>query len=129
MAVKQMRSDIDVEEFRKLLDQERAELLGLHLEQRRDMENEARQSVDEEMTVADINEPADVAIALIDRDRDAAQDRNILGELHEIDRALEAIANGTYGICRITGKPIPIERLRALPWATTTREAADGMVQ
>lgn len=32
-----------------------------------------------------------------------------------LDRALQRIANKTYGICRVTGKPIPKERLEAIP--------------
>jgi RNA polymerase-binding transcription factor DksA len=38
-------------------------------------------------------------------------------DLREIDDALERIANGTYGICLGTGKPITKARLRAKPWA------------
>ncbi len=37
--------------------------------------------------------------------------------LHEIDAALERIAQGTYGICEGTGEPIPRARLEAQPWA------------
>jgi RNA polymerase-binding transcription factor DksA len=32
---------------------------------------------------------------------------------------------GVYGICEVTGKPIPVMRLEALPYATTTVEAAE----
>ncbi|MFO8231468.1 MAG: TraR/DksA C4-type zinc finger protein [Longimonas sp.] len=32
-----------------------------------------------------------------------------------LDRALERIKNGTYGICKVTGKPIAKERLEAVP--------------
>jgi len=37
--------------------------------------------------------------------------------LHEIDDALNRIAEGTYGICEGTGEPIPKARLEAQPWA------------
>jgi RNA polymerase-binding protein DksA len=37
--------------------------------------------------------------------------------LREIDEALARIANGTYGVCQATGKPIGKARLRARPWA------------
>lgn len=37
--------------------------------------------------------------------------------LHEIDHALNRIAEGTYGICEGTGEPIPKARLEAQPWA------------
>ena len=38
--------------------------------------------------------------------------RKFVGQL---DRALERIENGTYGICHATGKPIPKGRLEAVP--------------
>lgn len=38
-------------------------------------------------------------------------------ELQEVKHALEKIANGTYGICEESGKPIPIKRLKAYPAA------------
>ena len=37
--------------------------------------------------------------------------------LEAIDKALERIANGTYGLCASCGKPIPEERLAAIPLA------------
>ena len=40
-----------------------------------------------------------------------------------LDRALRRIENKTYGICKITGKPIPKERLKAVPHTETTVEA------
>src|SRR5271170_7983342 len=35
--------------------------------------------------------------------------------LKQIDRALEKIEDGTYGICDITGEEIPLARLEAVP--------------
>jgi RNA polymerase-binding protein DksA len=43
--------------------------------------------------------------------------------LYEIDEALKRIKNGTYGVCELTGKPIPKARLEAIPWARFTIEA------
>jgi RNA polymerase-binding protein DksA len=40
-----------------------------------------------------------------------------------LDRALERIANGTYGICKVTGKPIGKERLKAVPHTEISIEA------
>jgi DnaK suppressor protein len=34
----------------------------------------------------------------------------------EIDEALQRTEDGTYGICEGIGKPIPKERLEAIPW-------------
>lgn len=43
-----------------------------------------------------------------------------------LQAALVRIENGTYGICRKTGKLIPKERLRAVPHATLSIEAKLG---
>ncbi|GIV61704.1 MAG: RNA polymerase-binding protein DksA [Rhodothermaceae bacterium] len=40
-----------------------------------------------------------------------------------LDRALERIDNKTYGICKVTGKPIPKERLEAVPHTEISIEA------
>jgi RNA polymerase-binding protein DksA len=38
--------------------------------------------------------------------------------LNEVERALSKMQDGTYGLCEQCGRPIPPERLEALPWAT-----------
>lgn len=43
-----------------------------------------------------------------------------------LQAALVRIDNGTYGVCRKTGKLIPKERLRAVPHATLCIEAKLG---
>lgn len=40
--------------------------------------------------------------------------------LRSIERALEKIDEGTYGICDVSGEPIPLARLEAVPYATMT---------
>jgi RNA polymerase-binding transcription factor DksA len=42
--------------------------------------------------------------------------------MYEIDEALRRIEVGTYGICELSGKPIPRERLKAVPFARFTVE-------
>ncbi len=42
--------------------------------------------------------------------------------LFEIDAALQRIETGSYGICEMSGRPIPVARLRALPFARFTVE-------
>lgn len=42
--------------------------------------------------------------------------------IKDLEAALIRIENNTYGICRITGKLIPKERLMIVPHATTTVE-------
>jgi RNA polymerase-binding transcription factor DksA len=43
--------------------------------------------------------------------------------IRHLEAALIRIQNKTYGICRKTGKLIPVERLRAVPHATLSMEA------
>jgi len=38
--------------------------------------------------------------------------------LREIDKALERMRDGTYGLCEVCAKPIEEKRLEALPWTT-----------
>ena len=40
--------------------------------------------------------------------------------LAQVEHALHRMDEGTYGLSKISGQPIPLERLEALPWATTT---------
>ena len=43
--------------------------------------------------------------------------------LIEVNDAIQRIELGTYGVCEATGKPIPAERLAAVPWTRYTVEA------
>jgi hypothetical protein len=43
--------------------------------------------------------------------------------IENLEAALIRIQNNTYGICRVTGKLIPKERLRVVPHATLSIEA------
>ena len=46
--------------------------------------------------------------------------------IQNLGNALIRIENKTYGVCRMTGKLIPKERLRAVPHATLSVEAKMG---
>ncbi len=47
--------------------------------------------------------------------------------IQNLEAALARIENKTYGVCRVTGKLIPKERLRLVPHATLTVEAKEMM--
>ena len=47
--------------------------------------------------------------------------------LRQIERALEKITEGSYGICDISGEEIPTKRLEAMPYATTTVKAQEKL--
>jgi RNA polymerase-binding transcription factor DksA len=46
--------------------------------------------------------------------------------INHLKAALVRIENKTYGICRVTGKLIPKERLRAVPHATLVIDAKEA---
>ena len=46
--------------------------------------------------------------------------------IQSLDNALVRIENGTYGVCRVTGKLIAKERLRIVPHATLSIEAKNA---
>jgi RNA polymerase-binding transcription factor DksA len=62
----------------------------------------------------------------VERDFDLALSAQARGQVDEIDAALARLEAGTYGICRVSGLPIPKERLRAIPWATERVEYKVG---
>ena len=53
----------------------------------------------------------------VERGRDLALAAKALEMIEEIDHALSKFDGGTYGICEVSGEPIPQERLEAIPWA------------
>ena len=56
----------------------------------------------------------DFALSLLSSDQDA---------VYEIEEALKRIEKNTYGVCELTGKPIPKARLEAIPWTRFTVQA------
>lgn len=55
----------------------------------------------------------DFALSLLSQEQDA---------LYEVEEAIKRLEAGTYGICEMSGKPIPHLRLQALPFARLTVE-------
>ena len=62
----------------------------------------------------------------VERERDLALSAHAQAAVDEIDRALERLKAGTYGMCLVSGKSIPRERLRAIPWAAERVEYKTG---
>ena len=63
---------------------------------------------------------------VVERERDLALSAQAREAVAEIDAALDRIANGTYGYSIVSGRPIPRERLEAIPWATVLVEEKVG---
>lgn len=67
----------------------------------------------------------DSALSLLSSDQDA---------VYEIEEAIKRIEKNSYGVCELTGKPIPKMRLNAIPWTRFTVDAQaqlerDGALQ
>lgn len=69
------------------------------------------------------NHPADSGTELYEREKDIALNGHLKEELSDIEYSLNQMKDGTYGICEVTGKEIPMERLEAIPTARTVKEA------
>lgn len=52
-----------------------------------------------------------------------ATEENLEKELRDVNSALDRLKNGTYGICKYTGKPIDKKRLLARPTSSASMEA------
>jgi RNA polymerase-binding protein DksA len=66
--------------------------------------------------VAFDDETADAGTATFERERDLSIEQNARDLIAKIDRALERMADGTYGVCERCGKPIEKARIKALPY-------------
>ncbi|PLR82965.1 hypothetical protein CVD25_10355 [Bacillus canaveralius] len=64
------------------------------------------------------NHPGDEGTELFEREKDIALNDHLEYQFGNIKKAIQAIENGTYGLCEVCGKEIPIERLEAIPQTT-----------
>jgi DnaK suppressor protein len=107
-----MLTPAQINQFRERLERERAEIQSRLAARNREVE--ATLPPEEE-----IGDEGDEAKVVTDLDPLLAENELDRDTLEKIDRALQRIEDGTYGISEVSGKPIPIERLEAVPWATT----------
>jgi DnaK suppressor protein len=102
----------EIDRFRRQLERERAEIQARIAARSREID----ETVPRE---DDIRDEGDEAKVVTDLEPVLAENELDLDTLAKIDRALQRIEEGTYGISEVSGKPIPIERLEAVPYATT----------
>jgi RNA polymerase-binding transcription factor len=109
---------------RELLLEERAKLLG----SAERLEGEAA-SLMEDLDPGDVqfdDESGEGDSLVVERERDLALSAQARQMIADIDAALERIVEGTYGFSVVSGKAIPKDRLRAIPWATELVEEKVG---
>lgn len=113
-------SDAELEEFRaiinKKLDEARKELALLQAQ----MTAANEHGTDDTASTFKILEDGSDSLAKEEAGQLAARQKKFIEQL---ENAMIRIENKTYGICRVTGKLIPKERLRAVPHTTQSIEA------
>jgi RNA polymerase-binding transcription factor DksA len=107
-----------------MLQQERVHLTG----QAKRLEDEAHQLV-EEAEMGDVqfdDEGGEGDTMVVERERDLALSAQARDAVAEIDAAIIRIMEGTYGYSVMSGRPIPKERLEAIPWSSVLVEEKVG---
>ena len=94
----------------------RARLQTMLGEMRRDIDHEVRGA--SERDLAHINDTSDMASDAAEGDLALRIAESETVEAEEIERAIEKIDNGTYGICEMCNKPIGVDRIKFLPYVT-----------
>ncbi len=107
-----------VEKQRARLEELRAELVRMVEGLEEDQQYRAEE--EEDFTEHD---SGDRSQSLFTRELDAGVEETVERRLRTVERALQKIQEGTYGICEATGEPIPRARLEAVPEAIYTIEA------
>jgi RNA polymerase-binding transcription factor DksA len=109
---------------RDALISEKARLLG----QATRLEDEAHALI-EEAEMGDVqfdDEGGEGDTMVVERERDLALSAQARQTIVDIDEALARIEAGTYGYSEASGRPIPRERLEAIPWAAVLVEEKVG---
>jgi DnaK suppressor protein len=112
------------------LDQEFVESQRQRLVDLRDELSRVRDGLDEDQEELEgggddftETDSGDMSQSIFDREMDASVGVGIERRLGEVDRALQKIEEGTYGICDDTEEEIPRGRLEVVPEAVRTVEA------
>lgn len=123
MSEKTRYSDEELEEFRKIILDKLEKAERDYNDMRKSMMNKDGNSInDTSPTYKVLEEGANTLY----REETGQLAQRQLKFIQNLKAALIRIENKTYGICRVTGKLIPAERLRAVPHATLSIEAKEN---
>ena len=107
----------------QFVERQRERLLGLRDELVRIREGMAADEVDLGETEGDTTlDSGDLSQDIFTREMDASIGEQVERRLGEVDRALQKVEEGTYGLSDDSGEPIPRGRLEAVPEALRTVE-------
>jgi len=98
---------------------QREELRNMLLEEQKRLTEEYRHDVRaaQEIQLEGTEDLEELATMDVDRERLFAHSEQDRETLRLIEEALQRMAKGTYGFCQRSGEPIPLKRLRRIPWA------------
>lgn len=113
-------SDKDLKEFEELIHGKLAQAKSDLDELRQSLSHEGDNSTDDTSPTFKMMEDGSDTMTREEVAQLAARQEKFIQAL---ENALLRIKNKTYGICRVTGKLIPKERLRLVPHATLSIEA------
>lgn len=99
------------------IESQKARLLKLRDELQHDLSAAADDATEERKGSAEARELEDDAQKLDALERDGLLEHRAGTRLESINRALQRIENGSYGISTVSGKPIARARLEAVPEA------------
>ena len=107
----------------QFVERQRERLIGLRDELVRIREGVAADAVDLGETEGDTTlDSGDLSQDMFTREMDASIGEQVERRLREVDRALQKIEEGTYGLSDDSGDTIPRGRLEAVPEALRTVE-------
>jgi DnaK suppressor protein len=107
---------IDPDTARSLIDQERKSLQTLVQERENEGLREAEGEQLSELAAYDQHQ-ADLGTETFEREKDFSLLEQLEAELDDLDRALQKVEAGTYGVCESCEQDIAAERLETLPGA------------
>ena len=120
MAEKLRYSDEELAEFKQLIEAKLELARREYMQVMDTLTNRSGNDVDDTMPTYKVLEEGSMSQIKEELTTMAARQQKFIQSLQA---ALVRIENKTYGVCRVTGKLIPKERLRAVPHATLSIEA------
>jgi RNA polymerase-binding protein DksA len=111
-----------VERYRKRLEEERGRLQEMIREYELELE-EARLTESSSDRSPDPGN-AEAGSMKFEYEKELSIEQNTVDLLGKVERALDNIEKGSYGICESCGKPIPMARLDVLPYVTLCVDCA-----
>lgn len=111
-----------LERFKKRLEEEKERLEDQIEDYERDLE-EARLTESSSDRSPDPGN-AEASSMKLEYAKELSIEQNTLDLLSKVNRALDRVDAGTYGICESCGNSIPVERLDVLPYSTICVECA-----